>query len=68
MWLQIVSQTGWTGLYKGLKPSLLGTTVSQGIYFYMYSILRQAAVKLLQSRGKGKNGDLHCCKNSTFKF
>lgn len=59
--LQILSQSGWTGLYKGLKPSLLGTTVSQGIYFYLYSLLRQAAVSFLQNRGKGKHGkQLHC--------
>ena len=53
---QVISQSGWTGLYRGLKPSLLGTTVSQGIYFYLYSILRQAAVKLEQRRGRGLNG------------
>jgi len=45
---------------QGLKPSLLGTTVSQGIYFYLYSILRQAAVRYLQARGRGKNGEHPC--------
>ena len=55
--MQIISQSGWTGLYRGLKPSLLGTTISQGVYFYLYSILRQAAVKLEQRRGRGLNGE-----------
>lgn len=72
--LQIVSQNGWTGLYKGLKPSLLGTTVSQGIYFYLYSILRQAAVKLLQRQGKGRMGKFlnpvcqMCCLQGPFSL
>ena len=52
----MISQSGWTGLYRGLKPSLLGTTVSQGIYFYLYSLLRQAAVRHEQKQGRGKNG------------
>lgn len=35
----------WRSLFSGLSASLVGTTVSQGIYFYLYSLLRQAAVR-----------------------
>ena len=35
---------GWRSLFAGLRPSLLGTAVSQGVYFYLYSLLRDAAV------------------------
>ena len=38
--LQIISKYGWTGLYRGLEPALLGTAISQGVYFYFYSSLR----------------------------
>lgn len=41
---ELVSSRGWTALYAGLRPSLLGTAVSQGVYFYLYSLLRDAAV------------------------
>ena len=42
--LQVVREHGWAGLYRGLQASLLGTAVSQGVYFYFYSQLRQLAV------------------------
>lgn len=32
-------------LYNGLSASLVGTTVSQGVYFYFYSALRSMAMK-----------------------
>ena len=38
--VQIISKYGWTGLYRGLEPALLGTAISQGVYFYFYSSLR----------------------------
>lgn len=41
---EIVAARGWGGLYAGLKPSLLGTAVSQGVFFYLYSALRDVAV------------------------
>ena len=34
-WLQIVRTGGWGALFSGLEASLIGTTVSQGIYFYL---------------------------------
>ncbi len=38
-------------MYAGIEPALLGTAVSQGIYFYLYSSLRQLAVA---AKSKGR--------------
>ena len=38
---QVIQKSGWQGLYRGLQASLLGTAMSQGVYFYFYSLLRQ---------------------------
>ncbi|KAI5008209.1 hypothetical protein ZWY2020_009257 [Hordeum vulgare] len=38
--LQLVQTEGWGGLYSGLKPSLIGTAASQGIYYYFYQLLK----------------------------
>ncbi|KAE8810253.1 peroxisomal nicotinamide adenine dinucleotide carrier-like [Hordeum vulgare] len=38
--LQLVQTEGWGGLYSGLKPSLIGTAASQGIYYYFYQFLK----------------------------
>ena len=32
---QLVCEGGWQALFSGLEASLIGTTVSQGIYFYL---------------------------------
>jgi len=41
---QVLQESGWRGLFNGLQASLLGTAVSQGVYFYFYSVLRQLAI------------------------
>jgi len=33
--LQLVREGGWGALFSGLEASLIGTTLSQGIYFYL---------------------------------
>lgn len=38
-------------MYAGIEPALLGTAVSQGIYFYLYSSFRQLAVA---AKSKGR--------------
>jgi solute carrier family 25 (peroxisomal adenine nucleotide transporter), member 17 len=43
--LQVVATSGWRSLFSGLSAALVGTTVSQGVYFYLYSVLRQTAVR-----------------------
>jgi len=57
--LKTIEKDGAGELYKGLKPALFGTAVSQLVYFYFYSILRDAAV---QRQGKqlkpGQKGNL----------
>lgn len=32
---EVVREGGWPALFSGLEASLIGTTVSQGIYFYL---------------------------------
>lgn len=39
-----MKSVGVRGLFSGLQPALLGTAVSQGVYFYLYSLLRDLAV------------------------
>ncbi|KDD71669.1 hypothetical protein H632_c4593p0, partial [Helicosporidium sp. ATCC 50920] len=41
----LVRTQGWSPLFRGLGANLAGTTVSQGVYFYLYSLLRGAAVR-----------------------
>ncbi len=40
---------GWRELFAGLQPSLAGTAMSQGVYFFLYSTLRQQAVHRRQA-------------------
>lgn len=40
---RVVETQGWRGLFRGLEAALVGTTVSQGVYFTLYSLLRGAA-------------------------
>ncbi len=42
--LQFANAKGWRALFTGLKPAVVATTASSGIYFTCYSMLRQAAV------------------------
>jgi len=48
---EILRTEGWRGLYPGLQPALLGTAVSQGVYFSLYSLLRKAAVDRRRQAG-----------------
>lgn len=42
--MQYSKSRGWAALFAGLRPCLAATAVSQGLYFYFYSALRQAVV------------------------
>uniref|UniRef100_A0A0D3F2M9 Peroxisomal nicotinamide adenine dinucleotide carrier-like n=1 Tax=Oryza barthii TaxID=65489 RepID=A0A0D3F2M9_9ORYZ len=55
--LQLFQTEGWGGLYSGLKPSLIGTAASQGIYYYFYQILKNKVGDLAVARGKKGLGD-----------
>ncbi|WVZ56079.1 hypothetical protein U9M48_006659 [Paspalum notatum var. saurae] len=55
--LQLIQTEGWGGLYSGLKPSLIGTAASQGIYYYFYQILKNKVEDIAVARGKKGLGD-----------
>lgn len=45
---------GWKSLFTGLKPNLFATAISQGVYFYLYSALRQGIVEYQYRKAGGK--------------
>lgn len=54
---QVIGSEGWGGLYSGLKPSLLGTAASQGIYYYCYQVFKNKAVAIAAARKVKGHGD-----------
>ncbi|XAR65902.1 hypothetical protein NMG60_11011898 [Bertholletia excelsa] len=54
---QVVNQEGWTQLYGGLTPSLVGTAASQGVYYYFYQIFRSRAESAAREHKKRGIGD-----------
>ncbi|XP_010932198.1 peroxisomal nicotinamide adenine dinucleotide carrier isoform X3 [Elaeis guineensis] len=55
--LQVIRTEGWGGLYSGLKPSLVGTAASQGIYYYFYQVFKNKAEARAVARKKKGLGD-----------
>jgi adenine nucleotide transporter 17 len=55
--LQVIRSEGWGGLYSGLKPSLLGTAASQGIYYYFYQVFKNKAEAIAAARRDKGRGD-----------
>ncbi|KAL3828847.1 hypothetical protein ACJIZ3_017649 [Penstemon smallii] len=60
---QVIKNEGLGGLYSGLKPSLLGTAASQGIYYSFYQAFKNkaeviAAENKRKGRGDGSPGML----------
>ncbi|KAM3339197.1 peroxisomal nicotinamide adenine dinucleotide carrier [Capsicum galapagoense] len=55
--LQVVRSEGLLGLYSGLKPSLLGTAVSQGVYYYFYQVFKNRAEAIAAANKKRGRGD-----------
>ncbi|CAN4114537.1 unnamed protein product [Withania somnifera] len=55
--LQVVRSEGLLGLYSGLKPSLLGTAASQGIYYYFYQVFKNRAEAIASANKKRGRGD-----------
>ncbi|CAK9161170.1 unnamed protein product [Ilex paraguariensis] len=52
---QVVKTEGIGGLYSGLKPSLLGTAASQGVYYYFYQVFKNKAESIAAAnRNKGR--------------
>lgn len=54
---QVIGNEGWGGLYSGLKPSLLGTAASQGIYYFVYQVFKNKAVAIAAARKLKGRGD-----------
>ncbi|KAG4992906.1 hypothetical protein JHK87_026363 [Glycine soja] len=54
---QVIGTEGWGGLYSGLKPSLLGTAASQGIYYYFYQVFKNKAVTIAAAQKVKGRGD-----------
>ncbi|KAG1358959.1 peroxisomal nicotinamide adenine dinucleotide carrier [Cocos nucifera] len=55
--LQVIRTEGLGGLYSGLKPSLVGTAASQGIYYYFYQVFKNKAEARAVARKKKGLGD-----------
>ncbi|WCJ44811.1 Mitochondrial substrate carrier family protein [Euphorbia peplus] len=55
--IQVIKTEGWGGLYSGLKPSLLGTAASQGIYYYFYQVFKNRAESIAAARKAKGRGD-----------
>lgn len=55
--LQVIRSEGIGGLYSGLKPSLLGTATSQGIYYYFYQVFKNKAEAIAAANKKKGRGD-----------
>lgn len=55
--LQVIRVEGWGGLYSGLKPSLVGTAASLGIYYFFYQLLKNKAEAIALARKKKGLGD-----------
>ncbi|GAA6032750.1 hypothetical protein JCM8097_000773 [Rhodosporidiobolus ruineniae] len=49
----IAAQEGWSGLYAGLGPDSLSTLLSQFLYFFVYSALREGLMRRKLRRGEG---------------
>ncbi|XP_015575851.1 peroxisomal nicotinamide adenine dinucleotide carrier isoform X2 [Ricinus communis] len=55
--LQVIRTEGWGGLYSGLRPSLLGTAASMGIYYYFYQVFKNKAEAIAAAHKAKGHGD-----------
>uniref|UniRef100_A0A6T7Z6I2 ADP,ATP carrier protein n=1 Tax=Pyramimonas obovata TaxID=1411642 RepID=A0A6T7Z6I2_9CHLO len=56
--LEIIAEEGSVlGLFKGLQASLIGTGVSQLLYFCVYAAMRTAVIKRRSKTGKIRKGE-----------
>ncbi|KAL0460545.1 UNVERIFIED_CONTAM: Peroxisomal nicotinamide adenine dinucleotide carrier [Sesamum latifolium] len=54
---QVIKNEGLGGLYSGLKPSLLGTAASQGIYYSFYQAFKNKAEAIARANKRKGRGD-----------
>lgn len=52
--LHVVRARRLRSLYDGLGPSLIGTAASQGVYFYLYELIKRALVKRAPGSREGQ--------------
>eukprot|EP00803_Ostreobium_quekettii_P008889 evm.model.scf_1961.1 EVM.evm.TU.scf_1961.1 scf_1961:5384-9815(-) len=51
--VELVRNEGWQRLFAGVHPALIGAGLSQGLYFYFYSALRDLALAPPLSKDTG---------------
>jgi solute carrier family 25 (peroxisomal adenine nucleotide transporter), member 17 len=56
--LRLLKNGSWRFLYAGLKPAVVETAVSSGVYFYLYSLLRQLAVARRRASSGTKSSNI----------
>lgn len=54
---QVLKNEGFGGLYSGLRPSLLGTAASQGVYYYFYQVFKNKAEAIAAANKKKGQGN-----------
>ncbi|XP_073014997.1 peroxisomal nicotinamide adenine dinucleotide carrier-like isoform X2 [Primulina eburnea] len=54
---QVIKSEGLGGLYSGLKPSLLGTAASQGVYYSFYQYFKNKAEAIAAENKRKGRGD-----------
>ena len=50
----IVQRDGWTGLYRGLAPNVVGNSASWGLYFLFYTMAKESMSKRQSKDANGK--------------
>ncbi|KZV39820.1 peroxisomal nicotinamide adenine dinucleotide carrier [Dorcoceras hygrometricum] len=55
--VQVIRSEGLGGLYSGLKPSLLGTAASQGVYYSFYQYFKNKAEAIAVDNKRKGRGD-----------
>ena len=45
---RIVQSDGWTGLYRGLSPNVVGNSASWGLYFLWYTMIKERMAARMQ--------------------
>ncbi|XP_073014999.1 peroxisomal nicotinamide adenine dinucleotide carrier-like isoform X4 [Primulina eburnea] len=55
--VRVIKSEGLGGLYSGLKPSLLGTAASQGVYYSFYQYFKNKAEAIAAENKRKGRGD-----------
>ncbi|PWN26676.1 mitochondrial carrier [Jaminaea rosea] len=55
---RIVQQGGWTGLYRGLSPNVVGNSASWGLYFLWYTMIKERMAARAYEASGGDDGEI----------